>query len=393
MYRRRDTPRLRIPEDVPAHVKEDKDLLSSGTCDSGIFSSSSVELSSGTLDSFSSRALESFSRNASEDDSDSSKLERGNYERMDSGIDVCSCPVSAQTSHVDESKKHAKVVASFQHESSKPRVPSPTLDDVEKEIFRRDENGETELHRSIRRGAQEAVFSTIRFASSSSCLDIRNNYRQTALHLAVASKLPLVVRRLIIAGAHPDLQDINGNSPLHLASIVGDFDTMIQLLRPISSEEQRKMMHRYKLPTLLAYRGIKLDAINFEGMAAVHLATLRGHINLLPLLKDYRADFNAQEGLCGRTPLHMAAEAGQEEMIRILVTYCGALCDVETYNGLEPYASATLNGHYNSADLLEAFGADPYVPHSIDEDTASDDEGDEMEGLQEFSRAVGIPAN
>jgi E3 ubiquitin-protein ligase mind-bomb len=48
-------------------------------------------------------------------------------------------------------------------------------------------------------------------------INARNKQKQTALHLGVQKGFHEVVRTLLILGAHPNLQDAEGSTPLHEA--------------------------------------------------------------------------------------------------------------------------------------------------------------------------------
>lgn len=50
---------------------------------------------------------------------------------------------------------------------------------------------------------------------------MRNEAQQTLLHIATVMGYHRLVRRLVVIGAHLDLQDVNGYTPLGLASLVG----------------------------------------------------------------------------------------------------------------------------------------------------------------------------
>uniref|UniRef100_A0A158P5U6 ANK_REP_REGION domain-containing protein n=1 Tax=Angiostrongylus cantonensis TaxID=6313 RepID=A0A158P5U6_ANGCA len=59
--------------------------------------------------------------------------------------------------------------------------------------------------------------------------------------------------------------------------------------------------------------------LNFSG---VHIATLGKHYDLLRLLKNEGANFNAATR-CGYTPLHLAAQNQDREMVRVLIEEYG----------------------------------------------------------------------
>lgn len=68
---------------------------------------------------------------------------------------------------------------------------------------------------------------------------------QTPLHLAVLTRQPRIVRRLIVAGATVDLRDRVGNTALHLACQTGDFDCVRALTEPVTVAETAAANLRY----------------------------------------------------------------------------------------------------------------------------------------------------
>ena len=68
-------------------------------------------------------------------------------------------------------------------------------------------------------------------------LDLQNHLQQTPLHLAVITKQPEIVRLLVLLGASLDMQDRNGNTPLHHACKEGSEECVEQLTKGITEEE------------------------------------------------------------------------------------------------------------------------------------------------------------
>jgi len=111
--------------------------------------------------------------------------------------------------------------------------------------------------------------------AASSCnvslLDLQNfEFRQTALHLAIITNQPAIVRLLINCGASPDIRDRNGNTALQLACSRGLVRCMIEMTREFSLEEHTQLEQYCQsagLPTfqLPAFRLPNLNAIDYEG--------------------------------------------------------------------------------------------------------------------------------
>lgn len=86
------------------------------------------------------------------------------------------------------------------------------------------------------------------------CFDMYNVLMQTPLHLAVITRQPRIVRKLIDRGASVDLQNRNGQTCLHLACQRKDIKTIQAIFNPRPDKPE---IHE-KLQELLEMK-------NFEG--------------------------------------------------------------------------------------------------------------------------------
>ncbi|KAG8171252.1 hypothetical protein JTE90_010781 [Oedothorax gibbosus] len=116
--------------------------------------------------------------------------------------------------------------------------PLPTKDKFSlKEIFKQDKDGDTILHLAMVEARSDIIFPLIQLSPHPDFLDLTNDLFQTLLHLATLTGKSNIVRRLVVAGATLDIQDHNGNTPLHLASRLGDLDCVQAMLAPIEKYE------------------------------------------------------------------------------------------------------------------------------------------------------------
>ena len=82
-------------------------------------------------------------------------------------------------------------------------------------------------------------------ASSPALLDSTNyEFHQTALHLAVLTDQPQIVRFLILCGATADIRDRNGFTPLHLACSRGKAQCVVELTRTVNECETLELLNR-----------------------------------------------------------------------------------------------------------------------------------------------------
>jgi len=106
-----------------------------------------------------------------------------------------------------------------------------------------------------------------------SLLDLQNyEFRQTALHLAVITNQPSVVRLLVNCGASSDVRDQRGNTALHLACSRGLVQCVVEMVREFTTEECSRLEQYCQtagLPTpanlLPAFHLPNAHAVDYEG--------------------------------------------------------------------------------------------------------------------------------
>ena len=108
-----------------------------------------------------------------------------------------------------------------------------------------------------------------------------------------------------------------------------------------------------------------------EGRTPLMLAAKNGHIGVCKLLLNKGADVNFK-GPAGITALHAAVEAGEEEVVRYLLTVRGIRLDEEAKGGINSLHFAAKAGHLQIFDMLlktgkvsiKARGKTPWPPRS-----------------------------
>ncbi|XP_025075909.1 LOW QUALITY PROTEIN: NF-kappa-B inhibitor cactus-like [Pogonomyrmex barbatus] len=243
-----------------------------------------------------------------------------------------------------------------------------------------DNDGDTQLHIAIMQGYVEAALVLIKLAPHPCLLNTYNDDWQSPLHLAVLTSQPLIVRRLILAGADPSLRNFRGNTALHLTCMSGELACAKALTDPLSPMERNKLMPGQTIPALpqnleqrnyngksyLDRRGPSLDrgtpakspTTMIHREMCLHLAAANGHVNLVRLLLRLGADLEAREALAGRTALHLAMEHGCRSVVNFLLQECKPCLDVQMYNGMTAYQLALCIDTQLARELLR-YGAKP----------------------------------
>ncbi|NXT39712.1 IKBE inhibitor, partial [Pelecanoides urinatrix] len=206
-------------------------------------------------------------------------------------------------------------------------------------------------------------------------LEIQNDLFQTPLHLAVYLEQPSVIQALIHKGVNPGLQDRNGNTPLHLACEQQRLRCAQQLLQGTAPMEGTAQPHGH-------HQDLQLQ--NWQGLACLHISTLKGNIPMMSLLLESGANIDVREGTSGKTPLHLAVECHNRRAVQFLL-HNGAYVDAQMYNGCTPLHLAVGRKDAAIAAILSHSGADTLL-RNMENETAQDlaDGNDDLLALLPF---------
>jgi ankyrin repeat protein len=207
----------------------------------------------------------------------------------------------------------------------------------------------------------------------------------TALHWAVRADNAEETRRLLRAGARPDVTNRYGVTPLSLAAANGNAAILSLLIAAGADPNAPSAQHEPVLMT--AARSGSVDAVRclldhgadvnarepWQGETALMWAAGQNHAAIAQLLIRHGADVDArsptpefprpQAGLTvlprGQwTPLMYAARQGAVEATRTLAD-AGANLDLADPDGTTALVLAIINVHYDTAAALIEAGADP----------------------------------
>jgi NF-kappa-B inhibitor alpha len=235
--------------------------------------------------------------------------------------------------------------------------------------YQQNADGDTQLHIAVVHGMVKVVSALVKFAVHPCLLDIQNDMFQTALHLAVLTGQPHIVRILVVNGANLSARDRSGNTPLHLACLNGELECAQQLLLPLNAQEAQEHS-RFATP----FRPQNLEQWNYDGETCVHLACKSKQLEILKYLVQFGADVNAREGKSGWTALHFAIEQNNEAIANFILESPKINVECMTYAGLTPYQLAVLMENNSLLDDLLKRGAEPFGPPEDSEDETTDDE-------------------
>ncbi|KAJ8673325.1 hypothetical protein QAD02_004587 [Eretmocerus hayati] len=194
--------------------------------------------------------------------------------------------------------------------------------------YTQNEDGDTLLHTSIIQGYVDACLRIIDLAPEPCLYNILNDDNQTALHLAVITNQPKVVRKLVISGADLTIRNFHGNTALHLACVTGNMECCLALTESISYHE------RCTSPGKMISLPQNLEQRNYNGETCLHVAARTNRVELVHLLVGLGANLQARDCLGGRTPLHLSIERGALDVAKYLLReHRGPHLEISSYAG------------------------------------------------------------
>ncbi|XP_054264242.1 NF-kappa-B inhibitor cactus-like [Macrosteles quadrilineatus] len=267
--------------------------------------------------------------------------------------------------------------AGLAQDDDKVHNPTITSDDTSalqriqllKACFEQNEDGDTDLHLAIYHKFIETVYALVRMVPHPDFLNIKNNDRQTPLHVAVLTRQPRLARLLVCAGAAPDVLDCCGNTALHIAVAADDLECVLAIINPVSNQETVSAQLQYRPYHSYIHRDIA-NIHNYDGQACVHLAANNENIEILHRLVWIGADINAKEWKGGQTCLHLAVERRNPQLCHFLVVDAKINAELLSYAGQSAYQTAGQMWDATIMKALEDYGVDTYL--SSDEESDDD---------------------
>lgn len=216
--------------------------------------------------------------------------------------------------------------------------------------------GYTPLYLAVSNGHIEIVKLLIEYGAD---LDVKCHEGETVLYEAARCGEEEIVRELVNAGADMDIQTTDGYATLHIAC---PYPNIMSILIQAGADMERKETVGGKTALLyatymeykeavreLAFGGANLDTLNYEGYSALHIAAQNSlesncYIKIMEILVAAGADVD-NPGRDGETPLHVACEDGDIEVVAILIQ---ADANVNAQNEAEwpPLWYAILRGNF-----------------------------------------------
>ncbi|KAF3903899.1 Ankyrin-3 [Dactylellina cionopaga] len=165
---------------------------------------------------------------------------------------------------------------------------------------------------------------------------IQDQLGQTALHLAAERGNIQIVKALLKKGADISIECKKLQTILHRAAWGGSKAVMMELL------SQKSTSYRIR------------NWVDKDGKTALHIASEKGHNQLVELLLGCGAAMDIQDSM-EQTPLHLAAQNGHIAVATQLMEYTEL--ELEDKNGLTPLLLAIKSGHTDMVGELLGAGS------------------------------------
>ncbi|XP_017019220.1 NF-kappa-B inhibitor cactus [Drosophila kikkawai] len=304
-----------------------------------------------------------------------------------------SAQISANRSKGPQSTTQSNTAAGPTTNPSSAPQSSINIMNAWEQFYQQNDVGDTPLHLACISGSVDVVTALIRMAPHPCLLNIQNDVAQTPLHLAALTAQPNIMRMLLLAGAEPSVRDSHGNTALHLSCIAGEKQCVRALTEKFGATEIHEAHRQYghrsndKAVSSLSYAHLPadLEIRNYDGERCVHLAAEAGHIDILRILVSHGADINAREGKSGRTPLHIAIEGCNEDLANFLLDECEKLnLETATFAGLTAYQFACIMNKSRMQNILEKRGAETVTPPDSDYDSSDIEDLDDTKMYDRF---------
>ena len=232
------------------------------------------------------------------------------------------------------------------------------------DLYCQDDDGNTPLH--ITAGSLADITPVIRelVQQNSALLDCQNKKQETLLHLVVKyGRITVVEFLLSELSSNLLAADIDGNTPLHVAAREGRLDIVKQLIEQYAAPLDC-WNNNHQLPIHLALERkheniVNIFLLHIDGNTPLHIATIHGEPEGLRLLIQQSGNPHCLNSK-NQTPLHLAAGKGNEMIVKMLISEFNCSPAVKDTDGNTPLHMAAIGGRaVVLKELAEQYGSPP----------------------------------
>ena len=226
----------------------------------------------------------------------------------------------------------------------------------------KDKDGNTPLHIASHEGHFECVKLIIVTGAGVVDPDVYNNHNETALRLACRNGHRNTIKYLLTHGkCNPNLRDIDGNTPLHLACFVGDLEIVkltIDSVDPdVTNNDERTCLHmayrnghKTTVKWLLNHGKCNPNLRDKDGNTPLHFACYVGDLDIVKLIID-SVDPDVTNNK-KRTGLHLACRKGHKTTVKWLLIHVKCNPNLRDIDGNTPLHFACYVGDLDIVKLI-----------------------------------------
>lgn len=231
--------------------------------------------------------------------------------------------------------------------------------------------------------------------------------KQTALHLAAASGNIEIIKELTNAGLELNAVDKSGQTPFMLAVKSGNLAAVNYFLDKLSQSEINMLsksgdsaLHiaafngHSDITRELIKSGVKVNSKRLDGKTALHIAAKKSR-ELTQILIDADTYASTPKTNKDETPLHLAAEGGQLDIVSTLLEAKTPL-NTQSISGETALHLATKKGDFDTIRTLLEAGADVDITNQIGQtplDVALRNQNARVVNLLKEHKAVASPSD
>ena len=178
--------------------------------------------------------------------------------------------------------------------------------------------------------------------------------KQLELLVAVKNNDIIALNTLIKEGVNPNFIDENGYTPLHLAVINSNLDTVEALLKYKDINKEAKLPYKATLNNW--YLG---------GATPLIVASYVGNADIVYTLLEAGCDIRARDDIDGAMPIHVASANGNDDAVILLLEKDKTLVNEADKNGNDtPLHWAAMKNKPSTINVLLKYGADTKIQNS-----------------------------
>ncbi|XP_026807303.1 death-associated protein kinase 1-like isoform X2 [Rhopalosiphum maidis] len=240
------------------------------------------------------------------------------------------------------------------------KLAESLIENGDQDIFAENNKGQTALHLASARDFQHVVDVLLDRGTGVCVKDINGN---TPLHLATRNNNTSVIKSLLFR--QPKVayeQNNNGDTPMHIACRYGYLECVMKLVEHNATADMVnenldtpllvaiKEKHEDVVIYLLHNAPGNLDIFNSEGNAPIHVAVQEGLLNVVETIINMGHSFEYPNDR-GLYPLHIATRHGHVEIVRFLCI-AGSDPQQRSADNIKPEITAIKN---NQKEILSIF--------------------------------------